>query len=311
MRDALGSASYWEEWISFDERAIAQRIENSSKPAVNQSYESQYVRDLAFMHMKLLLRRYSRGDPASQLSGYFDPLLHYLEESRRLGEAIWTPEQQRTRHTWSLNLNWYIDSFWLIGLALALEISDSQWQRLVALIGNDGEDVLLDRIIATRTPNRHVGTALCYPKPYAQLMKAIDAPTASQPALLATFLEHWYEDTKSAARSGREKQASPDREPYWHGYHDPMKGAYFGYWCLEAVAAVKAFDLDDSQCLGHPHYPGDLLRPSVVTPPDLSRLSPHLAAIIDAPANAKLADEGRKISSWEALKTLIKDKLGQ
>ncbi|MGN8277033.1 PoNe immunity protein domain-containing protein, partial [Pseudomonas sp. SMN5] len=38
-------------------------------------------------------------------------------------------------------------------------------------------------------------------------------------------------------------------------------GAYFGRWCVEAVAAVKAFGIDDSQCLGLEHYPGDLLRP--------------------------------------------------
>jgi hypothetical protein len=42
-------------------------------------------------------------------------------------------------------------------------------------------------------------------------------------------------------------------------------GSYFGRWCIEAVAAVKAFGLDDSLCLGHEHYPGDLLRPNEAT----------------------------------------------
>lgn len=43
--------------------------------------------------------------------------------------------------------------------------------------------------------------------------------------------------------------------------HPLSMGSYFGRWCIEAVAAVKAFGLDDSLCLGHEHYPGDLLRP--------------------------------------------------
>ncbi|MDZ4146410.1 MAG: DUF1911 domain-containing protein [Burkholderiales bacterium] len=30
---------------------------------------------------------------------------------------------------------------------------------------------------------------------------------------------------------------------------------------MVAAAAVKAFGMDDSLCLGHEHYPGDLLRP--------------------------------------------------
>nr|WP_241192660.1 PoNe immunity protein domain-containing protein [Ralstonia solanacearum] len=51
--------------------------------------------------------------------------------------------------------------------------------------------------------------------------------------------------------------------PYWHRYGDQNfeGGAYFGRWCVEAVAAVKAFGIDDSLCLGYPNYPGDLLRP--------------------------------------------------
>ncbi|MCD9117144.1 DUF1910 domain-containing protein [Pseudomonas bijieensis] len=53
--------------------------------------------------------------------------------------------------------------FWLVGLGLALEIPDDQWQRLLVLIGNEGEDVLLDRIIASRSPARTVGPVLLYP----------------------------------------------------------------------------------------------------------------------------------------------------
>lgn len=54
---------------------------------------------------------------------------------------------------------------------------------------------------------------------------------------------------------------------WWYDYGDPdinpmEKGSYFGRWCVEAVAAVKAFRLDDSRCLGHEHYPGDLVRPN-------------------------------------------------
>lgn len=51
--------------------------------------------------------------------------------------------------------------------------------------------------------------------------------------------------------------------PYWHRFGDENfeGGAYLGRWCVEAVAAVKAFGLDDSACLDHRHYPGDLLRP--------------------------------------------------
>lgn len=154
------------------------------------------------------------------------------------------------------SLNHYNFCFWLVGLALSLEIPDDQWQRLLALIGGEGEDVLLDRVIASRQPERPIGTALLHPKPYARLLAAIDAPPEQQAETLRDFVVHWYPELK---RRGNE-------ELWWYIFGDPEKhplemGSYFGRWCLEAVAAVKAFGLDDTLCLGHDHYPGDLLRP--------------------------------------------------
>jgi hypothetical protein len=127
---------------------------------------------------------------------------------------------------------------------------------LLALVGGAGEDVLLDRIIASREPNRVIGSQLLHPKPYARLLAAIDAPTEQQASLLLDFVDHWYSELY---RKGHD-------ELWWYLSGDllknPLKGGlYFGFWCIEAVAAVKAFGLDDSLCLGHDHYPGDLLRP--------------------------------------------------
>lgn len=154
------------------------------------------------------------------------------------------------------NLNHYNWCFWLVGLALSLNIPDAQWQRLLALVGGEGEDILLDRVIASRQPQRQIGGTLLHRKPYARLLKAIDAPQAEQAALLREFVEHWYAELERKSHD----------ELWWYTFGDPDKsrlagGCYFGRWCLEAVAAVKAFNLDDSACLGHEYYPGDLLRP--------------------------------------------------
>jgi len=52
------------------------------------------------------------------------------------------------------------------------------------------------------------------------------------------------------------------RTPYWHSFDTSNfeGGAYFGHWCVEAVAVAKAFNIDDTLCLSHPNYPGDLLQ---------------------------------------------------
>lgn len=256
IRDALGNREYWEKWTTFAEWAIEHKKDEARKPAVDKEYEPQYVYGIKNKYRELMLYRYSRGDPVSELGQYFPLLMDMWEEAERLGKDVWSPDTQFTRHTWRVNKDFYMDSFWLVGLALALEIPDDQWQRLLGLIGNEGEDILLDRIIASRAPGRKIGDKLLFPKPYRHLLAAVDAPQDKQPAKLLHFLERWYPELAG----GRDIMS----KPYWYNSYPDLEigGGYFGHWCLEAVAAAKAFGLDDSQCLGHPHYPGDLLRPN-------------------------------------------------
>lgn len=261
IRAPMGDHAYWDKWTSFQISNIEDRTETLKQPSGDPSYRPQYVFNLAKEHWHLILYRYSRGDSIRELAQYFRPLLDAWEESNRLHLQFRTEQELRARRNWSANLDHYIVCFWLVGLALALDIPNVQWQRLLTLIGNEGEDELLDRIIATRQPMRRIGTKLCHPKPYQRLLDAINAPKDKQPKLLFAFVNNWYKELDRPPKKGLSEQTAMYDRPYWYKYHNPMGGAYFGYWCIEAVAAVKAFGLDDSLCLGHPNYPGDLLRP--------------------------------------------------
>lgn len=263
IRATEGSQHYWDEWVIYGDESIADFFSQSCLPSENKEYRPQFLFEIVKKNWHQILRRYSRGDGIKELAQYFPPLLDAWEESKRLGRDVFTEQQQYTRHAWQVNLDHYIVCFWLVGLALALEIPDEQWQRLLALIGNEGEDALLDRVIASRQQGRTIGEALCHPKPYQRLLNAIDAPVEQQPCLLAEFVENWYRELDRPAKPGNAPATAMYERPYWYTYGDKNfeGGAYFGRWCVEAVAAVKAFGLDDSLCLGHEHYPGDLLRP--------------------------------------------------
>jgi hypothetical protein len=266
IRAPLGDLPYWDGWSSFLEHSISHRTQVIAKPAGDPSYEPQYLFELTKDYWHLQLSRYSRGDAIVELAQYFEPMLQAWEESERLGASIWTDEQKYRRRAWRVNLDHYIVCFWLVGLALTLEIPDDQWQRLLALIGNEGEDALLDRIIATRQSGRRIGPSLCHPKPYQRLLDAINAPAEQQSKLLSEFVNHWYKELNRPPKKGLSEQTAMYDRPYWYtlGNKQLHDSGYFGRWCVEAVAAVKAFDLDDSLCLGHEHYPGDLLRPQGV-----------------------------------------------
>lgn len=261
VRAPLASPEYWNKWTELRlERIEEQWQQIRHTPSQNPIYEPQYVFNLSQNYLRYLLTLYSRGDPFKQLCQYFEGILDTWELSNSLSDDICRSKQVETCRDWTSklsDLNHYNWCFWLIGLALAFDIPPDQWQRLLKLIGGEGEDILLDRIIASRECDRKIGTQLLHKKPYARLLKAIDAPKENQAILLKEFVDHWYAEL---ARKGKEVL-------WWYEYGDSIKhplemGGYFGRWCIEAVAAVKAFNLDDSLCLGHEHYPGDLLRPN-------------------------------------------------
>lgn len=263
IRAPLGDVAYWDLSFNFWSYSISHRSEVILSAPANPTYEPQYRFEIVKDSLHCIFARYSRGDPISELSQYFPPMLDAWEQSEALGKSVWTEQQQYTRHSWAANLDHYIVCFWLAGLALALNIPDEQWQRLLALIGNEGEDELLDRIIASRSPKRRIGSKLCHPKPYQRLLGAINATQEQQPQLLANFVQHWYKELNRLPKKGLSEQTAMYDRPYWYtlGNKQLHDSGYFGRWCVEAVAAVQAFGLDDSACLGHEHYPGDLLRP--------------------------------------------------
>ncbi|MGA4239881.1 PoNi-like cognate immunity protein [Ralstonia nicotianae] len=267
VRENLGDVAYWNKWVDYGDARIAEMINRAKEPSRNPGYRPQYVYEIARENYEQMLRRYSRGDSVLELENYFLTLIDAWEKSELLGKDVWTEEQQYTRHAWGVNLDHYIVCFWLVGLALALNIPDGQWRRLIALIGNEGEDVLLDRIIASRQSGRRVGEKLCHPKPYQRLLDAVNAPKTEQGKSLFAFVEKWYAELDRPPKKGLSEQTAMYDRPYWHRYGDQNfeGGAYFGRWCVEAVAAVRVFGIDDSLCLGHPNYPGDLLHADAPT----------------------------------------------
>jgi len=259
IRAPLGDKAYWNERVANRWNSITMAEEQLKTPAVWKQYEAEYLWGYTQDHPRQTLTQYSRGDPIAQLYNPFPKVLDAWEQSNREAEHIereYKPEHVRA---WEFRLDYlehYNWCFWLVGLALVFNIPNDQWDRLVALIGGEGEDQLLDRVIATRQKERPIGGKLLHKKPYARLLKAVESAPDQQAPLLRDFVDHWYAELKRPY----------NKTIWWYDYGDPEvnpleKGSYFGRWCVEAVAVVKAFGLDDSLCLGHEHYPGDLLRP--------------------------------------------------
>lgn len=259
-RDPLFAEDRLQELLAIFDQVVAKSEQALKVPAVNKLYAPSFVWNCAWEQLDLLLLRYSAGHPVAVLKPHLLRLLALWERSEQLAAAAWDEAQTAARSRWEGNISFYNRCFWLVGLALALELEEAPWQRLLQLMGNEGQDALLDRVIATRQPGRKVGTVLCHPKPYARLLAVLEGAQDRQPALLRDFVMHWYAELDRPPKTGMSRMTNLDERPYWYANHEGVS-SYFGYWCVEAVAVVKAFGVEDSLCLGLPLYPGDLLRP--------------------------------------------------
>jgi len=275
IRAPFGNKQYWDKQNSFYINTIEDMSETFKKPSKNPNFRPEYSWHLVKRCAGFLLTLYSRGDDITKLSVHFSGLLDAWELSNKLADELKAtlepnqgfdlrhlaivaisddPRAHNDPRSWVFSLsnpNHYNWCFWLVGLALLLDIEEELWQRLLKLIGGEGEDILLDRVIATRQTKRIIGEALLHKKPYARLLKAIDAPKEKQAKLLFEFVDNWYKELNR-------KRA--DEELWWYMANVPMEkilemGNYFGYWCIEGAVCAKVFNLDDSLCIEHPHYP--------------------------------------------------------
>lgn len=275
IRAPFGNKKYWEEQYNFFEECKNENLLLLEKPSKNPNYVPEFTFSFVRLYLEIILTLYSKGDLLESMKEYFEGLLDAWELSNKLAQELnetlkegegWdhrhllmSPQisSDSRAHTdpraWVFklsNLNHYNFCFWLISLAILLDIEEILWQRLLKLINKEGEDKLLDMIIATREKDRKIGNEILHPKPYKRLLKAIESPKEKQAKLLLEFVKNWYKELKR----------KEDEEIWWYFTDVPMKemlekGNYFGYWCIEAAVCTKVFNIDDSLCLENENYP--------------------------------------------------------
>lgn len=259
-RDSRYSLKFWNEWVDFraGELVRMRRILDASEG--NRHHRPQYTLDLAKTTLELMLSKYSRGDDVSSLVPLFETLLEAWEESVQLEKGVYSKAQIRIRNSWAVNIDFYDYCFRAVGLAILLEIPESQWRRLITLVGNVGQDAILDRIIASRDSGREIGGSVCFSKAYGGLIGILDTACGEGAQQLRRYVDGWFQGLFDA---GSRDFPSEYRTPYWWVFcadeERGVQGGYFGCWCIEAAVVAKVVGVDDELCIEHPHYPGDLV----------------------------------------------------
>lgn len=241
-REPLMDQAYFDRWVAYTRGNLADMeatIAASNAPAAN---KARYRYSIFREHYEHLILRYSQGESVAALAEFFPRVVESLE--------AYEPVGGEKRIDFRESVEAYESALWLVSLALLFEVDDELFGRLLDLLDNEGEDELYERLVAARAPGRREARALLYPKPYKLLLRAADAPAGEREQFVAEFLRVWYPSMKDA---------------YWHETHKgaerPDGGGFFGYWCIEAAGAVKAFDIDDTTFREMRYYPKDLTHP--------------------------------------------------
>jgi hypothetical protein len=240
-REPLMDQSYFDKEVTYNTETIARfntKLAESTAPAKNRA---KFAYSIFRKNYELLISRYSRGEAVSEIKAQFPATVESLVRYQAM--------EGHQEMMIDKSLDDYVTAFWLVSLAIVFNVDAGLFTKLVACLGGAGKDRLLDRLIATRIPDRPVGKQLAWAKIYKTLDEAIDAAPAHRPKLLQTFLAGWYGALK---------------EVYWYDNHKgPDGGGFFGYWSIEAAGVVSAFGFDDQAFRNLPYYPKDLaIRPA-------------------------------------------------
>jgi len=198
---------------------------------------------ISYIHIQ-----YSAGVSIEDVRNFFPEALQYWEEYAKYHEAFHaTPGlTHKVPH-----LDLHDDDYWLaVRLAtFAILLGCSKLlPRIVALwdYENDDMDGLLEHLVAPFVSGRGAPPDECTRHlPYFKLLKVFSAEPDNRPALMAKYMDDWYEASR--------------REPYYKSHTKGREHNFLGYWSFEAAAVTYVLDIDDSSYRDHEFYPRDLI----------------------------------------------------
>jgi hypothetical protein len=233
-REPLLTVSFFEEQIRFANETIAEFTALLNDASIVSPEILLF--SLFSYRYSLLFLKYSRGYPIEEMRPDLLALVDALEayKAHPLAEDFFFNGEQDE----------YMQALTLVSLGLLLHVETAVFERLVAAIGASGQDYILEWLIGRRLPQRPATTRLLFPKTYARLRDAIQAPRDIQSTVLQQFLAGWYESLDTV----------------WYNIHAHRQDSagFTGYWCWEAAAVAYGLGADDATLRPLPYYPTDL-----------------------------------------------------
>jgi hypothetical protein len=222
-----------------------------------------------------LCLQYSAGAPVDQIREVWPYAMRWAEEYAMFHEAHHLDPHNKGGIVPHAALR--TEDYWTVALRLLcfglLTGHAHEVPRVMRFLdyGNDlmgVRDGLIERLVAPFVPGR--GTPpdeATRHLPYRRLFKVFAAESAERPALMAKYLEGWYEGSR--------------REPYFEQHLEGGFG-FYGYWSWEAAAVTWLLGIDDTSYRSMRFYPADLADFAKAFPPPGAGTATAVALRCDA-----------------------------
>lgn len=197
--------------------------------------------------VNFLHAQHSAGQSVTELASYFEPIVSHWEQYAAFHERY---HNNDAGGGLLAHITLGDDDYWhairLTSWAILFGRS-SELPRLCRLwdYANQPLDGLLERMVAPFVSGRGVLPDECTRHlPYFKLLKVFSAAPEVRPALMAQYMDDWYEASR--------------REPYYRSHTKGREHNFLGYWSFEAAAVSVLLDIDDSGYRDHEFYPKDM-----------------------------------------------------
>jgi hypothetical protein len=252
-REPLATSEYFEQQIIYEVQTIARFEQKLADSEASIKAQARMAYTLYRKRVELLLMRYSAGEAVSDIKAGFPDVVLALERYEHLvGNSAFFIDQ---------SLEDYVSALWLVSFAIIFNVDHDLFLRLIKSIGRIGEDRLLDVMISSKHPLSSMASTLLWPKPYANLLEAIEINLIETNSIETSLIETNSSEIRvSKFKEFLSKWYPAMKNTYWHNSHTETDGGFFGYWCIEGAGAAVAFGFNTEDLNSMSYYPIDFVR---------------------------------------------------
>lgn len=239
QREPLRDSAYWQEWIKDCIDAVQERQDKLKVTPFPEKWKKNSITQSLYYDCKRLITlKYSGEASVEEIKDDYPQL---IEAWVAYNQNISTGDNKK--HL--LLTNDYYRVLTLISWGIVFNAPVDLFQKIANHIHSNGEDALIETLLATKLTGRTTTDKLIYPKSFELLYKATQTKGEEQIALVKEYLSNWYKNMKDFINYDAHKAKG--------------EGGFEGYWSFETAAIVVLYNIDDSSFRDMDFYPKDMV----------------------------------------------------